>query len=90
MATRQGYTDIVEQLLAANANVNKPQQNGFTPLIIASFNGNLDIVNQLLEAKADVNLKGNFKNLTLSALDAAKRRGHNHIVELLKKHGATK
>jgi ankyrin repeat protein len=47
--------EVVKALLAAQADVNKADNGGQTPLYRASFNGHLEVVKALLAAQADVN-----------------------------------
>jgi ankyrin repeat protein len=46
---------VVKTLLAAEAEVNKANSDGETPLHRASFNGHLEVVKTLLAAEAEVN-----------------------------------
>ena len=56
IAAGKGYGNIVEQLLEAEADVNKAESSiGSTPLHIAAQEGKDDVVQQLIEAGADVN-----------------------------------
>ena len=59
-ASHNGHDKCVALLLGANANPNKPNNNGFTPLMLASghnkqSSGYVKCVNLLLDAGADVN-----------------------------------
>ena len=50
------HTDVVKQLIDASAAVNKEREDdGATPLLMASQNRHTDVVNQLIDASADVN-----------------------------------
>ena len=46
IACQEGHTEVVRELLAANANVNQAKNNGATPLYIACLNGFTDVVTQ--------------------------------------------
>ncbi len=53
MASQKGHTEVVKQLLAAGADVNKASiPEGWTPLYIASQKGHTEVVKQLLAAQA--------------------------------------
>src|SRR3989442_1200196 len=58
-ATKKGYKDIVELLLAKGANVHIRDNDDFTALMWAAWNGNKDIVELLLANGADINEKNN-------------------------------
>ena len=82
---RNGDKMAVRLFIEAGMDVNKPDENGFTPLMVASWNGNADVAKLLLE-------KGAGLNAVLpdgrSALQIAKERQHPNIVEMLSKGGA--
>ena len=50
-ACKKGNEEIVELLLAANADVNKADNNGCTPLAKAAYYGHTKIVEALLQTK---------------------------------------
>ena|GEM_PF-6189804 len=54
-------------------------------LLHGSARGDLSIVEEALSKGADVNVVG---ILGKTALETARKRGHTHIVEFLKKNGA--
>ena len=56
-ASYKGYPAIVILLLAAGANVDKQENNGWTPLMGAAYNGNIEVVKELLKAGANKKLK---------------------------------
>jgi ankyrin repeat protein len=57
-ASMRGYTELVDLLLQAGADVNvAPECGGGTALIYASINGYEEIVRLLLKAGADINAK---------------------------------
>lgn len=74
-----------------NDTANKPTKavklEGFTPLIVASAQGNLGNVKALLAAGADVNA---LSTRGISALIAASGQGHLEIVKTLLEAGADK
>ena len=67
-------------LLEAKANVESTDQDGFTPLTVAAYNGHPEVVKLLLEAKANVESK-NRDGWT--PLAAAASNGHSEVVKLL-------
>jgi ankyrin repeat protein len=81
MAAEQGKTGVVKLLVEGGADLNlTTKSTGDTPLILATWAGKIDVVRLLLEAKADVSIRGD-ENKT--ALEWAKKRGHQAIVALL-------
>ncbi|TFK73285.1 ankyrin, partial [Pluteus cervinus] len=58
-----GSLDIARYLIDQQAEVNKVDNSGWTPLHIAVSAGHLDVVQELLGAGADVNRK-NDKGIT--------------------------
>lgn len=58
-AAMQGYTDIVQALLAKGAEVNAKDNIGWTALILAVERGYTKIVQDLLAKDAEVNTKTN-------------------------------
>lgn len=64
--------------------VNEVNQHGFTPLILACYNGNEAMVTFLLENKADVN----YVSPEGTVLMAATVKGNDKMVELLLKNNA--
>jgi ankyrin repeat protein len=55
MAALGGEDDRVGQLIAAGADVNHADGNGWTALIAAAMRGSAGVVERLLAAGADVN-----------------------------------
>ena len=81
-AIKYGYTEIVEMLLKAGANVNVTNEYGDTALMLAVGGGHTEIVRMLIQRRADVNAKTNSGNTALNF-------GHTDIVRMLREHGAT-
>lgn len=54
-AVRENCLDCVKQLLDAGADINKPDPDNVTPLILALINLRFDIAKYLVERSADVN-----------------------------------
>ncbi len=52
--------EIVEALIAADANLSLKNNDGSTALHIAAFFGRIEIVQMLIDAKADKTLRNNF------------------------------
>jgi ankyrin repeat protein len=96
-------TDAVLDLIAKGADVNKAAENGVTPLLYASNNGQVGIVDLLLEHGADVNAdtgsgegppvnRKYFESMLvtdgITPLMAASGNGHIAVVNSLLKAGA--
>lgn len=83
-ACAEGHEDTVAILLEAGADVNLCNLHGVTPLIAAAEKGNANILKMLL-AHSEINV--NLKVINGStALDYARRNGHEECVRLLKTH----
>ena len=72
---------ILVKLIAANADVNKPRDNGITPLSVASELGHGKIVTTLLDANADVHRAENHHQFT--PLYIACQKGQPKVVAML-------
>ncbi len=84
LAIEYEYPKIVEILAAAiETDLNRPNNNGATPLIIAVLNGHIEIVKILLDLGADANAKDSNG---WTAHDLASETGHTDIVKLLKQY----
>lgn len=83
---RQGLTDVVESLIALEADVNAQDKAGFTPAMRAAESGDLDIVSTLMDGNPDLTLK-NKRGQT--ALDVAKRGGFTKLYALLSPNKTT-
>jgi len=79
LAAIDGNIDLIKQLIAAGADVNKATTKGYTPLGIASSAGWEDIVYLLLNNHAIYDTR---------ALIAAVKSGKKNIVEIFIKQGA--
>jgi ankyrin repeat protein len=78
LAARQ--SGIVRMLVAAGADVNAKQQQGWTPLHAAAQNGDAEMVKLLLDYGADRNARSDSGQ---RAMDLALIGGHAAVVELL-------
>ncbi|KAL0575821.1 hypothetical protein V5O48_006148 [Marasmius crinis-equi] len=79
-----GDTERIEGLLKGkpDLNVNELDENGYTPLHLASDRGNVSVVKLLLEKGADPTIK-DADDMTAGAI--AEVAGHHEIVRLLSK-----
>lgn len=76
----KGYTEIVKQLLAYNANIDATDKDGSTALMYACEKGYIDIAQALLEKGANMNAKNNDGN---TAIMVGSLYDHIDIVRLL-------
>ena len=72
-------------MLKKRININQWNQEGFTPLILAAFNGHLKIVRLLLDNGSKIDMKDIGGD---TALISACSAGHEDIVKLLIYNGA--
>ena len=77
--------EVVKVLIASGGSVNKANNNGFTPLHIASQNGHLDVVNFLISSRGSIN---QADNRGWTPLHLASQNGHLAIAKVLIVHGA--
>ncbi len=69
-------------LIKRGAKIESRDENGRTPLHLASENGNMIMVKLLINQKANANLKDNYKR---TARDLALSRGHTELADYLLK-----
>ena len=76
---------MVAALIAANAEINIPSNDGWTPLNSAALNGHLEVVAALIAANAEINTPNNngWTPLNVAALS-----GHLEVVAALIEAGA--
>ncbi len=84
-ASRAGFTEIVEQLIAKGTDVNVKDKAGSPPLQFAASEGHEDIVKLLVAKGANVNATSIFGG---HALGDAALAGHEDIIKLLIASGA--
>ena len=79
-AAHSGHADVVATLLTANASVDKPNENGDTPLHAACQSGHVEVVAQLLAAKASV---AHHSTMGRAPLHVAAGHGYTDVVTTL-------
>ena len=82
-AVAGGRPRVAEALVRHGADVNLRAGSGWTPLLIASNDGNAELVTLLLTAGADVNADNDGK----TALALADTGGHRETADLLRAKG---
>ncbi len=85
-AASSGDTAHLEQFLASGADINVPDEENATPLIVSSRNGHTEFVRLLIAKGADVGATNNSRE---TALAAASQGGHAEVVKLLLASGAS-
>ena len=84
-AIRHGDSNPVQDILRYDASAaNRINSIGYSPLMVAAYNGKKEIVSLLIAYGADVN----FDTDNGDALMAAVFKGHSEIVEILLTNGA--
>ena len=86
LASEKGHLDVVKELIAHRADINKGTDVGDTPLSAASLNGHVKVVNELLDNKASVDQADNKDGST--PLHLASWYDHVDIVRALVEEGA--
>lgn len=85
-ASRKGEVGVLEELMGLKVDVNTRDEKGYTPLIIACYNGKAAAAAYLLSMGAHVDAQDNGGN---TALMGAAFKGYLEIAELLIRHGAS-
>lgn len=77
-------------LLDAGAEPNQPDDDGWSPLMVAAANGRLQLVKLLVDAGANVNRRAKARSTLdgMTALMAASHHGHSQVVQYLLEAGA--
>ena len=92
-AARSGDVSVVQTLLNTGIDVNKKNEDGWTPLHIAASKNHKTIVELLIENGAEINSLGETSSIFIwqggfTPLHYAAVNGHKEIVELLINKGA--
>ena len=98
-AAKNGLIEIVKHFLLQGVNVNQKNEDGKSPLHLASEKGHVKVVTELLNSGAEVDLETDRKPLPYwkidkddggkSALHFASENGHAEIVAMLLANGAS-
>ena len=83
-AARRDDVKMAREVLAGGANASERDAKGYTPLILAAYNGSQEVVKLLLEKRVDVHVQNAMGN----ALMAAAFKGEAGIVTALLDAGA--
>ena len=83
---RRGDLEFGRRLLDCGADVNAQDENNWTPLYLAAWNGRVDFSEMLLDHGAAVNALTDYNGKT--PLYKASEKGHVDVVRLLLEHGA--
>ncbi|MCW4467605.1 ankyrin repeat domain-containing protein [Flavobacterium sp. MFBS3-15] len=86
LAARQGNVPVLEEIFPLIDNVDRRDDRGFTPLIIAAYNNQPEAVAALLKAGAHPDLADKGAN---TALMGASFKGHADVARILIGHGAS-
>ena len=86
VAVKSGDIKVVQELLKDKSiNINARDEEGWSPLLQASYDGHKEIIELLLDHKADINIQNRFGD---TALIWASAIGSKEIVKLLLDYGA--
>ncbi|KAJ8880100.1 hypothetical protein PR048_020723 [Dryococelus australis] len=81
-AAQGGHLQLVKLLRHNGADINASTYYGYTPFILAAYWGHLEVLQWLAAAGADITARNTHGGN--SALEWARERGHNAIVNYLK------
>lgn len=87
VACSAGRLEVVEILVARNANLEHRNLSDYTPLSLAASAGHVDIIRLLLDHGADINSRSGSK-LGISPLMLASMNGHVQAVHILLDRGS--
>jgi ankyrin repeat protein len=82
-AAQNGHANVVEALILAGADLNKPNKDFETPIFKAAKHGNLAIVEMLIFYKADVNRESNEGYTPLHEAAFAEQSPMNSYIEII-------
>jgi hypothetical protein len=85
LASEHGYVEVVDALIATGADMNKANNNSYTPISRASYKGHLEVVQALIAAGADVNIANEYG---YTPIFIASYMGHLEVVQALIAAGA--
>jgi uncharacterized protein len=85
VAARSNNVNLAQTLLNAKADVNQTDDQGYTPLILATYNDNCEVAQILLKRGANTEIKDHSSR---TALMGACFKGNEREVKLLLDHGA--
>lgn len=88
VAATAGHTEIIEALIAANADVNAFYAGSFTPLHAAVIRNNMTAAELLIRNGADVNAR-HWTGAIGTPLDLVEILGYETMAVVLREHGAT-
>jgi ankyrin repeat protein len=88
-ASSYGYVPIVTMLLAKGAGVNRvpDDENGWTALMAAAYNGHAEVALLLLKSGANHSI---LDKRGKTALALAEMRGQTAVIKVLSENGATR
>lgn len=82
-ACEQGNLELVKEICKIPRHINDKNDRGWTPLIVATYNGHVDIVKYLISAGADIYATNhNGTNLLMYAKESFLRTGNREIFKL--------
>ena len=80
-ACRMGHINIAKLLIKKGADINKPNNKGYTPLSVACVTNNYELGKLLLESGVDINQPDYIGLLPLT------KNSNEQLERLLRKHG---
>ena len=83
VAMYEKYLEVIPLLSANRADINFTGSNGFTPLMLASYNGCLKVVNQLIDLGARHDISTDEKTALDYAIDYAAKHKDAQVVKRL-------